>query len=282
MKECVICNTQFECSIYLKNLNQQYCSQECINIKYTCPFCSVIILDSGNFKKHIKKCKIKKCIICEIEFHTTSSVKITCGKKCSRVNQNKSQIRMCLHCDYLGSDNYDMKRHIERIHTSITCTCCGKGFTKYETNTKNTSTLCSDECRKIHKKGWSREWLQKQKNDVNSNYNNPIHQLTRRIRNGIRQSFKHKKIRKTNKTFLLLCYTKEELIEHIESQFTNGMSWDRFSEIHIDHIRPVSSFNFDSTDHPDFKKCWALNNLQLLWAKDNISKGNKWDGEVNA
>lgn len=75
-----------------------------------------------------------------------------------------------------------------------------------------------------------------------------------------------------------------ELVIHLESQFIDGMTWDNhgMNGWHIDHIRPISSFNFDSTDHPDFKKCWALDNLQPLWVEDNLSKGDKWDGVVNA
>ena len=102
------------------------------------------------------------------------------------------------------------------------------------------------------------------------------------MRGRLRDSLRHKGIKKTNQTFSLLGYTKYELKEHLESQFTDGMSWDNMSAWHIDHIRPVASFNYDSTDHPDFKKCWALNNLQPLWASDNCSKGAKWDGKVNA
>ena len=44
---------------------------------------------------------------------------------------------------------------------------------------------------------------------------------------------------------------------------------------HIDHIIPQSKLLYDSMDHPNFQKCWALENLQPLWAKDNISKSNK-------
>jgi len=36
-------------------------------------------------------------------------------------------------------------------------------------------------------------------------------------------------------------------------------------------------FNFTNPDHMDFKKCWALKNLQPMWAKDNIIKGAKLD-----
>jgi hypothetical protein len=52
------------------------------------------------------------------------------------------------------------------------------------------------------------------------------------------------------------------------------MSWENRSEWHIDHRRPVSSFNFLSVDDPEFLECWALSNLQPLWAADNIRKGN--------
>ena len=79
----------------------------------------------------------------------------------------------------------------------------------------------------------------------------------------------------------MLGYSADDLKTHLETQFADGMSWDNMSEWHIDHIRPVASFNFDSTEHPDFKKCWALNNLQPLWAKDNLRKGDKWDGIIN-
>jgi 5-methylcytosine-specific restriction endonuclease McrA len=44
---------------------------------------------------------------------------------------------------------------------------------------------------------------------------------------------------------------------------------------HMDHIIPHSSFNYDSFDHPDFVKCWALENLRPLCAIMNMQKGNK-------
>jgi hypothetical protein len=70
-------------------------------------------------------------------------------------------------------------------------------------------------------------------------------------------------------------YTLGELMQHLESQFQLGMTWDNYGEWHIDHIRPKSSFTFTSADDPQFKECWALSNLQPLWAKDNLSKGTK-------
>ena len=106
--------------------------------------------------------------------------------------------------------------------------------------------------------------------------------LRTRFSNLLNIHLKEAKVTKSDTCFNLMGYTIDELKKHLESQFTDGMSWENRSEWHIDHIRPVSSFNFTTTDCEDFKKCWALNNLQPLWAKDNMSKGDKWDGEVNA
>jgi hypothetical protein len=73
----------------------------------------------------------------------------------------------------------------------------------------------------------------------------------------------------------LVGYTRKVLLEHLEKQFTKGMSWNRFAagEIHIDHIIPVSSFNCTLPSGPDFQACWSLANLRPMWAKDNMSKG---------
>lgn len=73
----------------------------------------------------------------------------------------------------------------------------------------------------------------------------------------------------------LLGFTVADLMRHLERQFSARMSWDNYGKWHIDHILPVTSFEFHSTDCPDFKACWALTNLRPLWAKANLSKGSK-------
>ena len=74
----------------------------------------------------------------------------------------------------------------------------------------------------------------------------------------------------------LLGFTLKDLMEHLEKQFDEKMTWRNYGSYWwIDHIRPISSFRFDSYEDKDFKKCWALNNLCPLEAKENIRKGNK-------
>ncbi len=76
----------------------------------------------------------------------------------------------------------------------------------------------------------------------------------------------------------LVNYKLEDLKKHLEKQFKEGMSWDNYGEWHIDHIIPVSNFIIDSVESEEFKKCWDLNNLQPLWADENIKKSNKMEG----
>ena len=52
-----------------------------------------------------------------------------------------------------------------------------------------------------------------------------------------------------------------------------------FSNIHIDHIKPVSSFNLDEGD--EFLDCCNYTNLQPLLIKDNLSKNDKWTDDDN-
>ena len=61
----------------------------------------------------------------------------------------------------------------------------------------------------------------------------------------------------------------------LEAQFLPGMTWDNHGEWHIDHIRPCASFDF--SDPQQQKECSHYSNLQPLWAKDNLSKSDKWE-----
>lgn len=62
--------------------------------------------------------------------------------------------------------------------------------------------------------------------------------------------------------------------KHLESLFKSGMTWLNHGEWHIDHIRPVSSFNLNKKKQ--IYECFNYKNLQPLWAKDNLSKGAKY------
>ena len=81
---------------------------------------------------------------------------------------------------------------------------------------------------------------------------------------------------KSSRTFDALPYTPEQLAEHLEKQFDDKMTWDNYGSYwDIDHIYPQSRLPYDSMEHPNFAKCWALENLRPLEHKANIIKGNR-------
>ena len=74
-----------------------------------------------------------------------------------------------------------------------------------------------------------------------------------------------------------LGYHTRDVKQHIESQFTEAMSWEAFCDgaIHVDHIIPKVYFNHSI--EREVVDCWSLANLQPLWAADNWSKRDSVD-----
>ncbi len=76
-----------------------------------------------------------------------------------------------------------------------------------------------------------------------------------------------KGIKNCRKAFDLVGYTPEDLKNHLERQFKNGMTWDNYGEWHVDHIIPMKVFNIKSAEDIDFKRCWVLKNLRSKWTR---------------
>ena len=106
--------------------------------------------------------------------------------------------------------------------------------------------------------------------------NDLAYTLTHRVGALVRRTLRFNK-KKDGKMKEILGYSFDELRQHIEKQFSEGMNWDKFlsGEIHLDHKIPINFFKPQSVDDPAFKECWSLDNLQPLWASDNLSKGSK-------
>lgn len=80
---------------------------------------------------------------------------------------------------------------------------------------------------------------------------------------------------KNGSAITLLGCSVDAAIAHLESMFSDGMSWANYGEWHIDHIRPLASF--DLTDPKQLSTACHYKNLQPLWGSENQSKGARWN-----
>ena len=137
---------------------------------------------------------------------------------------------------------------------------------------------------KEHRKQYLKEYREKNVDKIrqikrdyerNRKARDPLYKLINNFRTAIYQVLKENNINKNGHYFEILKYTPEDLISHLETKFTNGMTWDNYGEWHVDHVKPISSYIILEIGDDEFMKCWSLNNLQPLWGKENISKSNK-------
>lgn len=99
----------------------------------------------------------------------------------------------------------------------------------------------------------------------------PIFVLKARLRNRVWSMLKNNKKSATTEKMLGCSY--EFFKTYIEQKFPENMGWHNMGEWHIDHIKPLASF--DLSDIEQQAIAFHYTNHQPLWAKDNISKGAK-------
>lgn len=166
---------------------------------------------------------------------------------------------------------------------TLVCEQCGQKY-KAVSVRKNESRFCSKECHDkwqkknvpkgeahwLWKGGFDRnEWLRKKRK------NDPKFKLNADMSRNICAALQGNKSGRHWED--LVPYTLEDLKEHLEEQFEEGMRWENHGVHgwHIDHIIPRNHFDYESPEDKEFQKCWALNNLQPLWAEDNRAKSDK-------
>ena len=156
----------------------------------------------------------------------------------------------------------------------------------YESNKQKISEYYSEwrEDKKEHLKEYQKKWreknidkIRKVKRDYERNrkHYDPTYKLIANFRTAIYTVLKENNMDKYGHYFDILRYSPEELVVHLENQFTEGMEWDNYGEWHVDHRLPITSFKFKEVGDNEFMRCWELNNLQPMWGDENISKSNK-------
>jgi hypothetical protein len=107
----------------------------------------------------------------------------------------------------------------------------------------------------------------------NRRKSDPTFKIIYNFRARLNGFLKKEKLNKNNSTYEMLGCTPLQLKEHLESKFTDNMSWENYGYYgwHIDHIIPLSS----AKNEEELKKLCHYTNLQPLWCSDNLSKGSK-------
>lgn len=162
---------------------------------------------------------------------------------------------------------------------TINCNVCGSLVKSHSPN-RLYCDLCSPLIKKDTRKRYlklynfeNREKLNNYSNErLRSNPSAKIaHSLRTRLRKVFKFYIKHNKV--MGAEGYGIDYSK--IINHLKP-FPKDIS-----KYHIDHIRPLCSFNFlnddNSLNFEEIRKAFAPENHQWLLAKDNLKKGKKWN-----
>jgi hypothetical protein len=123
--------------------------------------------------------------------------------------------------------------------------------------------------------------IERYKKQANEKYKNNLQfNLRSKLKNRINWVMRYG-VKKSEQTMHLLGTDDLSVVwKHLEQTWTKTYNTevpkDEFfnGNIHIDHILPCASF--DLTDPSEQKKCFHFTNLQLLWAEDNLRKGDRF------
>lgn len=99
----------------------------------------------------------------------------------------------------------------------------------------------------------------------------PVYYLTSLVQSQVNKAINSRGGVKPKKTSDYIGCDWDDLITHIERQFTNGMNWENRGEWHLDHIIPLSTADTVDAVAP----LLHFTNLRPLWAKDNLEKSDK-------
>ena len=206
-------------------------------------------------------------------------------------------LKKCIKCE-LFKENIDFRNNKKKC-----IECDNKQAKQWKSNNKQKIKIYNIKYRKenaVSIKKQEKQYRTAHKNILNiknnirekeRHKNDPMFKLRHYISIRVGGALKSNRGSKHGKSILqYLSYTIDDLKSHIESKFEPWMNWNNRGKYNIktwnnddqltwtwqlDHIIPHSIFNYSSMEDEAFKKCWALENLRPLSAKQNIIDGNR-------
>lgn len=242
--------------------------------------------------KYLCKCHCGKEFVA-IGNHIKSGNTKSCGCLAHKFVYRKTKDRICEVCGENKKLTKDNFREYKPEHFLWVCKKCAKlDHKEYYSKNKNKILMCRKEYRQENieiikirdneyrknnkerlKEKLKTRRLYKLKNDPNYRL---MVKLRARIKRAIRDFGNSNKVDKTDK---LIGCTISFLKEHLQrTAIKNGYKYfdiNNYSgkEYHIDHILPCRMFDFSKEENQYI--CFNWRNLQILSAKENLSKGAK-------
>lgn len=293
-KLCKICGIVFEIEKFRFRKDQNRYNPMCLD----CENCIERVARNKKYPTHCISCGLSKNIF---EFKDARKSKyFGFCLECKEIYKTKEE---------------EYKRELKHIEKyGENCVSCGlkTHINDFKKTTKNIG-FCK-ECRKLKKwydekmyqtnpnvklrqSNWAKqnnkkpEKIKQQKIRIKKRaekiQNTPLLKIRKLVSGSINKKLKNIGKNKGGKSCLPhLAYSIIELKQHLEKLFEPWMNWSNHgiynAKTHdinptwnIDHIIPHSEFKYDSMEHPDFQKCWALSNLRPLDAKQNNIDGTK-------
>jgi hypothetical protein len=208
---------------------------------------------------------LKTCNVCNIE------------KDISFFRKRKDKVRNpCKEC---FNKQLKLNKKVYDIPTEGTFSCCNCGkekmveeFSVDATSPRGLRYRCK-QCENEKRTENNRADLEKSRQKYRDQSRKRRKDVKNRIRLNLGTRLYLAVQKKHGNTMDLTGCSKDELISHLESKFTEGMTLENYGEWHIDHIKPCASFDLSNLEEQ--KKCFHWSNLQPLWASENIRKGCK-------
>ena len=209
--------------------------------------------------------EIKFCKNCRHSFETKNLRKVFCKDKCQRQHYRKSPQGKLK--DKIWRQSPEGKEWWKKYKKSSTWKKCNENYENGDASKVRYKKYRQSKKRKV----------------VYTRYLNskPEVRIAKNLRGRLNKILNVQNQTKKEHTLNLIGCTVTDLKIHLDKKFKKGMSWSNYGVHgwHIDHVIPCSKFNLKNLEEQ--KKCFNYQNLQPLWAEENIKKSNKLTSERN-